>query len=474
MDYAEAYLVPVITVFNALILSYFLVGNGIYTFLMILSIRASLTHSRRAAYRALDALRQSPLTPPVTIIVPAWNEQEVIVETVVSALHSDYPHFDVIVVDDGSTDLTLDLLIARFGLVALNRVYHPRIPTAPIRAFYTSPQIPNLLVASKRRGGKPDALNAGINLSHSPYFCSLDADCLLEPDALLRLMEPVLNSTVQTVASGGIIRILNGCQSSDGRVVKVGLPVKWLERFQVVEYLRSFLYGRNGWHMLGGTLIMSGALAIFHRPTMIQAGGVSGDTVTEDMDLIVQLHQWAAERGQKIRMSFISEPVCWTECPSKISALGHQRRRWQLGLCQVLWKHSQIMFGRKYGVVGWLSYPFHAYVEGLGAAVEFLGYLMIPLEVVLKIVSPEMLVIYLTLGLLYGAFLSVGAVLLEELSHRRYPHMGDLMTLILCAAIENLGYRQLILFYRFQGVLRFVAGSRGWEKVAHVGVAAEA
>ena len=334
---------------------------------------------RQMAYQGLDALRHSPLTPPVTIIIPAWNEQDVIVNSVRSALQADYPDLQVIVVDDGSTDMTLDRLVQSFGLVEMDGAYHPSIPTAPVRTYYINPTIPNLLVVSKVRGGKPDALNAGINLCRSPYFCNLDADCLLERDALLRLMDPIVNSTVETVVSGGIVRILNGCETKNGRVLRVGLPRTWLERFQVVEYLRSFLFGRTGWHLLGGTLIVSGAFAVFHRATVIEAGGFCHDTVTEDMDLIVQLHQWAAENNRKIRMSFTSDPVCWTECPSTLAMLANQRRRWQLGLCQTLWKHSEILFGRKYGIVGWLSFPFHSYVEGLGAAVEFLGYLLIPL-----------------------------------------------------------------------------------------------
>ena len=413
------------------------------------------------------------MTPAVTIIIPARNEQGVIVNTVGSALQADYPRFQVIVVDDGSTDLTLDRLVRHYGLVETDRAYHPAIPTAPFRAYYTNPQLPNLLVVSKVRGGKPDALNAGINLCQSPYFCNLDADCLLERDALLRLMDPIVNSAIETVVSGGIVRILNGCETKDGRVLRVGLPPTWLERFQVVEYLRSFLFGRTGWHLLGGTLIVSGAFAIFHRSTVIEAGGFCRDTVTEDMDLVVQLHQWAAENNRQIRMSFTSDPVCWTECPSTPTMLAHQRRRWQLGLCQTLWKHSQMLFGTKYGVVGWLSFPFHSYIEGLGAAVEFLGYLLIPVGIFLGMVPPGLLLVFILLGFVYGGFLSVGAVLLEELTYRRYPRLRDLLTLLTFAVLENLGYRQLVLYYRFQGTMKFLAGSRRWEKVAHVGASAE-
>ena len=454
---------------NVVILSYFFLGNGIYTLLMLLSLRATLIHTRRLAYQGLDALRESPLAPPVTIIIPAWNEEGVIANSVRSALKVDYPRFNVIVVDDGSTDSTLARLVESFGLLETDWTYHPVLPTAPIRAIYMNPEIPNLRVVSKIRGGKPDALNTGINLCRTPYFCNLDADCLLEGDALLRLMDPIVNSTLDTVVSGGIVRILNGCESQDGRVVKVGLPPSILERFQVVEYLRSFLFGRTGWHLLGGTLIVSGAFAVFHHATVVEAGGYSHDTVTEDMDLVVQLHQWGAENNRHIRMSFTSDPVCWTECPSSLRMLANQRRRWQLGLCQTLWKHSEILFKGKYGIVGLLSYPFHAYVEGLGSVVEFLGYLLVPLGYVLGIVPPVILVLFVLLGLIYGGFLSVGAVLLEELTYHRYPRFRDLLTLLAFAVFENIGYRQLILYYRFQGALKFLLGSRGWEKVSHAG-----
>ncbi len=459
--------------FNLIVLSYFFLGNGMYTILMLLSLRATWLHLRRMSYQGLDALRHSPLTPAVTIVIPAWNEQNVIVNSVRSALQTDYPGLQVIVVNDGSTDMTLDRLVQSFGLVEMDAAYHPIIPTAPVGTHYFNPAVPNLLVVSKVRGGKPDALNAGINLCRSPYFCNLDADCLLERDALLRLMDPIVNSASCTVASGGIVRILNGCETRNGRVQRVRLPRTWLELFQVVEYLRSFLFGRTGWHLLGGTLIVSGAFAVFHRSSVIEAGGFSHDTVTEDMDLIVQLHQWAANHHRKIRMSFTSDPICWTECPSTLSMLASQRRRWQLGLCQTLWKHSEILFGRRYGIVGWLSFPFHSYVKGLGAAVEFLGYLMIPLGFILGMVPPSLLVMFLLLGIIYGGFLSVGAVLLEELTYRRYPRLRDLMILLAFAMVENVGYRQLVLFFRFQGVLRFLAGSRRWEKVSHVGATAE-
>lgn len=457
--------------FNLLIVSYFFIGNGVYTLLMVMSLAAVWLYNRRLAYQDMDELRESPVTPPVTIVIPAWNEEQIIVEATESILQTDYPELEVVVVDDGSSDGTLARLIGQFGLMKMDLIYRPHISTQDVRGFYMNPEVPNLLVVSKENGGKPDALNVGINVCRTPYFCTLDSDSILERDALLRLMRPVVHSPVNTVASGGIVRVMNGCQVSGGRITKVELPKSRLERFQVVEYLRSFLFGRTGWDLLGGTLIVSGAFAVFHRETVMEVGGFAHDTVTEDMDLIVQIHHWAAKNKRKVRMSFTSDPVCWTECPATLKMLGKQRRRWQLGLCQTLWKHSEMLFNRKYGMVGNFSFPFHLYVEALGAVVEFLGYFMVPLAIVFGMVPATLYLLFVLLSLAYGGLLSIGAVLLEELTYRRYPGYRDLTRLLWFAFIENLGYRQLVLYYRFEGVIRFLTGSRHWEKVTHVGVA---
>jgi cellulose synthase/poly-beta-1,6-N-acetylglucosamine synthase-like glycosyltransferase len=460
---------PVLVFFNLLILSYFVVGNGVYTALMVMSVRAIWLHSRRSAYQGLSELRGSSLTPAVTIIVPAWNEERIIVETVRSALGVDYPRLSVIVVDDGSTDATLKRLATAFKLAPMDQIYYPVLPTSPVRGFYSNPHIPNLLVLHKQRGGKPDALNTGINLCRTPYFCCLDADCILERESLLRLMDPILSSPKETIVSGGIIRIINGCTGKNGQIVKLGLPKTSLERFQVVEYLRSFLTGRNGWSLLGGTVIVSGALALFQHKAVMEVGGFSADTVTEDMDLILTLRRWAADNKRDVELAFASDPVCWTECPSSRTMLNRQRRRWQLGLCQTLRKHRGMLFRRRYGMVGMFSLPFHLYVEGVGTMVEFVGYLLVPLSFFGRLISPPLLILFILLGLAYGGFLSVGAILLEEMTYRRYPRSRDLLALLAYGMLENVGYRQLILFFRVQGILKFLVGSRRWEKVMHEG-----
>jgi cellulose synthase/poly-beta-1,6-N-acetylglucosamine synthase-like glycosyltransferase len=452
---------------NLVLAGYFVAGNGTYTLLLLMSLVSVWVRSHRSGWEGPHQLLASPVTPPVTIVMPAFNEEDIIVQSVRSALKAEYPGLEVLVVDDGSTDATLERLISSFELVQVKLIYRQQLPTQPIRGFYLGRRITNLTVISKNHGGKPDALNSGLNLCRTPYFCTLDADCILERDALLRLMRPVLASPVNTAVSSGVVRVLNGCEVEEGRVARIGLPRSRLERFQVVEYLRSFLVGRTGWDLIGGTLIVSGAFALFHRETVAEAGGFSADTVTEDAELILRLRRWARKQKRRLRVSFSSEPVCWVQCPSSVSMLARQRRRWQLGLCQTLWKNSSMHFNRHYGVLGLVSFPFHAYIETLGAGVEFVGYLAIPLVLLSGIALPRLYLPVLLLGLTYSTFLSIGSVVLEDLTHRRYSSLKDFFTLLLYAVLENFGYRQLILWFRLQGYLKFHAGSRKWEKVAH-------
>ena len=254
----------------------------------------------------------------------------------------------------------------------------------------------------------------------------------------------------------------------------MGLPRGTLERFQVIEYLRSFLFGRTGWSLIGGTLVVSGAFAMFHRETAIEAGGFRLDTVSEDMELVVRLQRQARERRRRVRVSFSSDPVCWAQCPTTFAMLGRQRRRWQLGLLQTLRKASPMFFNPAFGTLGLMSLPFHALVEAFGALVEPTGYLIVPLAAILNPALLRFLLPLILLSLAYATCLSVGAVALEEMTYHRYRSARELSTLLLFALLENFGYRQLVLWYRFEGVVRFLTGFREWEKVIHVAAPSQA
>jgi cellulose synthase/poly-beta-1,6-N-acetylglucosamine synthase-like glycosyltransferase len=457
---------------NLIILTYFLVANAVYTVLMVISLYAVTLHSRFAAHTSHADIADSPATPPITVIVPAYNEQDVITDTVGALLRLEYPEKQILVVDDGSSDETLSRLIAEFGLQRMDLIYRERIPSKAPWGFFLNPEIPNLLVLAKEHGGKAEALNTGLNMCRSPFFCTVDADSIVERNALLRLMAPVMHASVETLVSGGLVRIANGSSLANGEVTEVGLPGTWIERCQVVEYIRTFLFGRPGWNFLKGNFITSGAFCLLHRESAILAGGFGSDTVTEDIDMIATLRTLSEKKGWSSQMVFTTEPVCWTECPKKLKMLARQRRRWQLGLVQTVFKHDRLIFNWKQGRLGLLSMPFHAYVESFGSVIETLGLVILPLSLFVGAMPLLLFLLIMFLAVGYGALLSIASVLLAEATIRRYPKLSEMLTLVAYAFLENFGYRQIVSAVRAHGVFQFLLGKRRWELVAHKGVGA--
>jgi cellulose synthase/poly-beta-1,6-N-acetylglucosamine synthase-like glycosyltransferase len=457
---------------NLIILIYFIVANGVYTMLMAISLYAVTLHSRFAAHTGYSDIADSPATPPITLIVPAFNEEGVITTTINALLRLEYPEKEIVVVDDGSTDGTLRRLISEFNLKRMDLIYRERIPSKAPWGYFVNPEIPGLVVLAKENGGKAEALNTGLNMCRSPFFCTVDADSIVERKALLRLMAPIMHANVNTVVSGGLVRIANGCTMVNGEVTEIGLPATWLERCQVVEYIRTFLFGRPAWNFLKGNFITSGAFCLIHRESAILAGGFGKDTVTEDIDMIAALHTFYEKKGWASQMVFTTDPVCWTECPRKFSMLARQRRRWQLGLVQTAFKHDRLIFNWKQGRLGLLSMPFHAYVEAFGSVVETLGLFILPLSLIVGAMPLSLFLLIMFLAIGYGTLLSVISVLLAEATIRRYPKPSEMFTLVLYAFLENFGYRQIVSAIRAQGVFQFLFGKKRWEVVTHKGVEA--
>lgn len=460
----EAAILLVIYV-NYFIGVYYGVVNFVYTALLSVSLVVILRHIRRIRYSPVRDYAVSPETPPVSILIPAYNEEAVILRTLRSALANSYPFFEVLVINDGSTDGTLSTLISTYGLRRVDRVYRRILQTGAIRGFYYSPAHPSLLVIDKEKGGKADALNCGINVSRSPYFCTVDADSILEEDALVRLMTPVMESAVPVVACGGVIRVLNGLTLSGERVERIDLPKSRLARLQIVEYLRAFLFGRVGLDAIHGILILSGAFSLFHKGSVLEAGGYRLKNVTEDLELILRLHVSQRAAKKRYRIHFVSDPICWTEAPESLEMLGRQRRRWHLGLIQSIWQYRRFLLNPKHGRLGLLIFPYYFFIEALSPLVEILGYLVVPLSWYFGLLSLEFFLLFLTLAILYGVFLSTASILLEEMTYRRYPKWSHLFTLLLYGVLENFGYRQLNSLWRCQAVLRYLLGLRKWEYV---------
>jgi len=406
--------------------------------------------------------------PPISLLAPAFNEERTCVEAVRSLLTLEYPEYEIIVVNDGSADGTLGRLVDAFELEPAVRIPTAGVPTQPVKAVYRSRIHPSLWLLDKENGGKADALNAGLNHCYTPVFCAMDADSLLEPEALLRIMRPFLEDRT-TIAAGGILRIANGCLVDRGRVVRVGLPSNVLAGFQVLEYLRVFLSGRMGWDALHATLIISGAFGVFRRSAVVAVGGYATDTVGEDMELVVRLHHHFRGRAIPYRIHFVPDPVAWTECPETLSVLGRQRDRWQRGLFQALTRHRGMLLNPRYGKVGMLAFPYFFFLEMLGPVIELLGYASLVFTILSGRADWIFVGAFLAVAVVLGGVLALSAVALEELSFRRYPRLADLLGLFGLAALENVGYRQLNTWWRGRGAYSALRGRTTWGKMTRRG-----
>ncbi|HUH11961.1 MAG TPA: glycosyltransferase [Longimicrobiales bacterium] len=453
---------------NWLVLTYFVLLNLFYLGTSLFAFRALRRYSRRLKALDVEDLVASGGAPSITLIAPAYNEASTIVESVRSLLTLKYPEYDILVVNDGSRDATLARLQEAFELEPTVRAPTADIATMPVRALYRSRRYPNLWVIDKENGGKADTLNAGLVHARTPLFCAMDADSLLEPEALIRVVRPFLEDE-STVAVGGIIRIVNGCRVRSGEVVDVRLPESLLARFQVLEYLRAFLSGRMGWDALRATLIISGAFGIFRRDVVVDAGGFAPGTVGEDLELVVRLHRHCLERGRPYRIAFVPDPVAWTEAPEDLRVLAGQRDRWQRGLAETLTRHRTMLLRARYGRIGLFAYPYFYFLELMGPVIELLGYTSFLISVLLGWASASFVAAFLLVAFVFGTALSTAAVGLEELTFRRYPRTSDLLKLFWLAVAENFGYRQLVAFWRTRGIWSWLRRVEGWGEMTRTG-----
>jgi cellulose synthase/poly-beta-1,6-N-acetylglucosamine synthase-like glycosyltransferase len=445
-----------------------LLQNGLYLVQLVLALQ-ELSRNRPERRLGLLWRRYADLSPPISLLVPAYDEEKSIVDSLRSMLMLNYPNFEILAINDGSKDGTLQAVIDGFGLKSVSRPYEEAVEHKPIRGLYASPNHPKLLLIDKENGGKSDALNAGINLSRAPIFCAIDADSILESDALLRAARPFIEEPTRMVAVGGTIRIANGCRIENGRVTRIGLPRNLLALFQTVEYLRAFLMARLAWSRLKTLTIISGAFGLFRRQTAVAVGGYSHGTVGEDFELVIKIHRHLRDRGEDYAITFIPEPVCWTEAPESWRVLGRQRSRWQRGALETFFRHKDMLLRPRYGRIGSLGFLHVLLVDVLGPPVEVLGYVLVPLLWGLGLLSVDYLLAYLALTFVYGIFVSVGSLILEEIELQRFPRARDLLILTLVAILENFGYRQISNLWRVQGFWQYLRGKQGWGTMTRVG-----
>lgn len=377
-----------------------------------------------------------------------------------SVLQLTYTEFEIIVINDGSNDETLEVLKQEFSLLPFPEAYRIQLPTEKVRGIYRSTTHLNLRVIDKENGGKADSLNAGINAARYPLFCGVDADSILQRNSLQQVVQPFLRSP-HMVATGGTVRAANGCDVKDGYLTRVDLPRNPWALFQVIEYLRAFLFGRLGWSSLNAMLIISGAFGLFKKATVIEVGGYRTNTIGEDMELVVRIHHEMRAKQKPYRIEFVPDPVCWTEVPEDWRTLRNQRIRWQRGLAESLNSHWGLMFGRHGGWPGWVAFPFMVIFEWLGPVLEFGGYFWMLYAYFTGAISWQAFGLFVFVALGLGFLLSVSGLLLEQLSFRMYPNLRQLALMVLMVIVENLGYRQLNTWWRIVGLFRWVQQKEG-------------
>jgi cellulose synthase/poly-beta-1,6-N-acetylglucosamine synthase-like glycosyltransferase len=452
----------VLLITGAVTIVYFALLNGLYVMFTLIAWRDLGKHLHSRSYSAVEEAFNSPITPGITLIVTAFNEEAGIVEAITSLLALRYPRYEVLVVNDGSTDGTLAAIARAFDTVPAHRALRSSIETQPVRGSYVSRRTDALWVIDKDNGGKADALNAGVIAARYPYVCALDADALIETDALLRVAAPILEDPERVIATGGIVRIANGSSIDHGRVTEVRLPPNRLAVLQVLEYFRAFLIGRVGWTRLNALLIISGAFGLFQRAVVEEVGGWAYDTVGEDMELVVKIHRHFRERKLPYRIEFVPDPVCWTEVPEDLRSLSRQRRRWQRGLGQTLWRHRRAIANPRYGTFGVFALPYFLVFEFLGPVIEVLGTILTITAYAVGDISGTSFIGFLLLAFLVGIVLSIAALTLEEFNFGRHRRTRDVVRLVFYAVLENVGYRQLNDLWRVIALSDLARKKQGW------------
>ena len=451
-------------VMNYLSLLYVVVISTIYLVQLIAASIGMKRYVKSLRYTDYSRFVESENMVPISVLVPAYNERETIVDNVKNLLSLDYPEYEVIVINDGSKDDTLQLLIDAFSLIPFEQPYRKQLPTECVRTVYRSPGFVNLIVLDKENGGKADALNAGINLSRYPVFVSIDADSILEKESLIKIVFSFMEDPT-CIAVGGIVRIGSGCRIVEGQLREVGLSGNPLVSLQTTEYLRAFLTGRLGFNMLGMLLIISGAFGAFSKQAVIDADGYTRGCIGEDMELVVRLHEKMREQKRKYSVKFLPDPICWTQPPEKLRDLKKQRKRWHIGLLDSLLRHKKMLLNPKYGRIGMVCLPYYWFFEMLGPLLETFGYLFVLISYLLGVVDLHFTVSFFLVAVLYGTILSTGALLLEENTFRKYPDIRQLIKLYFYSFVDNFGYRQLNTIYKVEATFTFRKNRAAWGSI---------
>jgi cellulose synthase/poly-beta-1,6-N-acetylglucosamine synthase-like glycosyltransferase len=442
---------------DQIVLIYFLVVQLWGLTLLLLAMPHVYKRYREVRSENFTRILNSESIPQISIIVPAYNEESCIIFTIKSLLYLSYRYKEIIIINDGSSDSTLEILKTEFKLVPVPPSIPPVLKTQSIKQYYKSQLYPNLIIIDKEHGGgKVDCGNAGINMCTSPYYLMIDADTVISDQALQALMRPFLMKR-NVLASGGSIGVANDCELQGNRLTKINFPKNVIAGIQVVEYLRAFLFGRIGWNDLGGSLIISGAFGLFDRDAVVKVGGYKLH-IAEDIDLTIRLHKKFLYDKKEYIMDFVPDLVAMTEVPTSLSLLGKQRQRWHRGLLDVIWQNKTMLFNPRYKCVGLLSFPYYTLIEALAPIVELVGYIGFVVSLFFGVIHWKFATWFLLLAFGFPFILTYICVLIQSVTFKWYFSIGTYLKMFFCSLFEQFGYRQLSVIWRLQGFFQWMFG----------------
>lgn len=466
----------ILIIIHSLFFIYAFFAIASYVILATISAIETIEYMKKNSFVNYKEILSSTISPSISIIAPAYNESLNIIENVRSLLSTHYVNYDVIIVNDGSKDDSLEKLIAAYDLVKVNFLINQQIPTKPIRAGVfksTNPAFEKLTVVDKENGGKADALNMGLNISNNQYVACIDVDCLLLENSLQKMVKPFLEVTEETViATGGVIRIANSCIIKNGKLLDVNFPKKLIEKAQILEYLRAFLLGRMAWSRLNGLLVISGAFGLFNKKIAIEVGGYDTNTVGEDMEIIVRMRRYMEEINEKYRVAYIPDPLCWTEAPDNYKIFISQRNRWTRGTIETLRKHRKIAFNKKYRSLGMLSYPYWLFFERLAPVIEVIGIVYFAILMALNEVRWDYAIAFIILAYLFTVLFSIVAIFSEELTYHQYKKKGTGLKLLMISVLEPFVLHPFILYAAIRGNMDYYFNKKKkWGEMTRKGMA---
>jgi biofilm PGA synthesis N-glycosyltransferase PgaC len=468
----NAALSNIVHIYLILILAYAILIMSSYLILAYLSAKELRSYLKRNSFVDYQVLLSSEYAPALSLIAPAYNEGMTINENVRSLLSLNYNNYQVIVVNDGSKDNSMEILTNSYELIPADFDYHEKIKTKNIRGVYISKNaaFKKLVVIDKENGGKADALNVGLNVAQNPYVVCIDVDCILDKDALLKVAKPFLEGHgKRVIATGGVVRIANQCVIRDGRLVEVNIPDKLLPRIQVLEYLRAFLLGRMAWEHLDGLLLISGAFGAFDKEIATLSGGYDTKTVGEDMELVVRMRRYMLENDTPYTVSYIPDPLCWTEAPESVAIFKKQRSRWMRGTIETLLIHRKMFLNPRYKLLGMISVPYWTFFEFLAPFIEFMGILITIVFVVTGILNWHYFFLMLLFVYTFSVMFSVLALFTEERTYHKYRKRADFAKMLVAAFIEPIYFHPITVYAALKGYVEKIRGKKTWGEMTRTG-----